>query len=148
MFDDLRDLYQDAIMQRGRAPQHGRKLAVFDADAKGDNPMCGDRVHVFLRHAGGVVAEAGFEARGCAISIASADLMAEAVAGQSDERAAEIAAAVRQMMQTGELADPSLEILRPLAAVSEAKSRIKCVTLPWGALESALASAPRGSAQA
>lgn len=144
MFDDLRDLYQDVVMQRGRAPKHGQKLAVFDADARGDNPMCGDRVHVFLRHDNGVVAETGFEARGCAISIASADLMADAIAGQTDERIAEIAASVRQMVQTGELDDPSLESLRPLAAVSEAKSRIKCATLPWGALELAL----KGSASA
>ena len=138
MFEDLRNLYQDSIMQRGRAPRHGSRLAVFDAEAKGDNPMCGDRVHIFLRHEGDVIAELGFEARGCAISIASADLMAEAVAGQSDTRAREIIAAVQDMVRTGELADPSLDTLRPLAAVSEAKSRLKCATLPWGALQSAL----------
>ena len=138
------DLYQDAIMQRGRAPRHGQRLAAFDAEAKGDNPRCGARVQVFLRHDKGVVADAGFEARGCAISIASADLMADAIAGQTDERIAEIAATVRRMVQSGELDDPTLESLRPLAAVSEAKSRIKCATLAWGALESAL----KGSAQA
>ena len=144
MFEEVRDLYQDVIMQRGRAPRHGQKLAVFDAEARGDNPMCGDRVHVFLRHDNGVVAEAGFEARGCAISIASADLMADVIVGQTDERIAEIAATVRRMVQAGELDDPSLESLRPLAAVSEAKSRTKCATLAWGALESAL----KGSAAA
>lgn len=138
MFDDLRDLYQDAIMQRGRAPRHGTRLAAYDADARGDNPMCGDRVHVFVRHAGDVVAELGFEARGCAISIASADLMAEAVAGQSHARIAEIAEAVERAVRTGVLDDPALEGLRPLAAVHAAKSRLKCATLPWGALKSAL----------
>jgi nitrogen fixation NifU-like protein len=139
MFEDLRELYQDAIMQRGKSPKHGTRLAVFDADAKGDNPMCGDRVHVFLRHEGDIVAELGFEARGCAISIASADLMAEAVAGQSDARIAEIIAAVNDAVRTGELPDPALVALKPLAAVHEARSRIKCATLPWGALQSALA---------
>ncbi len=138
MFDDLRQLYQDSIMQRGRAPKHGSRLAAFDAEAKGDNPMCGDRVHIFVRHDGEAIAELGFEARGCAISIASADLMAEAVAGQSDARAGEIISVVQTMVQTGELSDPSLEMLRPLAAISEAKSRIKCATLPWGALQSLL----------
>ena len=138
MFDDLRNLYQDSIMQRGRAPKHGRRLAVFDAEAKGDNPMCGDRVHIFVRHEGDAIAELGFEARGCAISIASADLMAEAIAGQTDARAGEIVAVVQAMVQTGELSDPSLEILRPLAAISEAKSRLKCATLPWIALQSVL----------
>ncbi len=150
MFEDLRNLYQDTIMQRGKSPKHGSRLAVFDAQAKGDNPMCGDRVHVFLRHEGGRVAELGFEARGCAISIASADLMAEAVAGQSDTRALEIADAVFAMVRTGDITDPSLDLLRPLAAVSEAKSRIKCATLPWGALQSALAGsgAEKGSVEA
>lgn len=145
MFEDLRDLYQDAIMQRGRAPLHGKRLAAFDADARGDNPMCGDRVHVFLRHDGGRVAEIGFEARGCAISIASADLMAEAVAGQTHARIAEIAAAARRAIETGTLDDPDLELLRPLAAVHSAKSRLKCATLPWGALSQALS--PEGSVQ-
>jgi len=139
MFEDLRALYQDAIMQRSRSPKHGTRLAVFDAEARGDNPMCGDRVHVFLRHAGDVVAELGFEARGCAISIASADLMAEAVAGQSHARITEIIAAVNEAVRSGELPDPELAALKPLAAVHEAKSRLKCATLPWGALQSALA---------
>ncbi len=142
MFEDLRDLYQDTIMQRGKSPKHGVRLEVFDAEAKGDNPMCGDRVHVFIRHDGGRVAELGFEARGCAISIASADLMAEAVAGQTDSRIAEIIASVHAAVRSGVMDDPDLASLKPLAAVHEAKSRIKCATLPWGALQSALA-APR-----
>jgi nitrogen fixation NifU-like protein len=146
MFEDLRNLYQDAIMQRGKAPRHGTRLAVFDAEAKGDNPLCGDRVHIFVRHAGDVVAELGFEARGCAISIASADLMAEAVAGQSHARIAEIINAVNEAVRTGEFTDPELEALKPLAAVHEAKSRIKCATLPWGALQSALAASGSSAA--
>jgi nitrogen fixation NifU-like protein len=145
MFEDLRDLYHDVIMQRGRAPKHGKRLAVFDAEARGENPMCGDRVHVFLRRDGDVVAELGFEARGCAISIASADLMAEAVAGQTEARIAEIIAEVNKAVRTGVLTDPALAALQPLAAVHEAKSRIKCATLPWGALQSALAA--NGSVQ-
>jgi nitrogen fixation NifU-like protein len=146
MFEDLRNLYQDTIMQRGRAPKHGTRLAVFDAEAKGDNPLCGDRVHVFIRHEGERVAELGFEARGCAISIASADLMAEAVAGQSHARIAEIIASVGEAVRTGAFSDPDLAALKPLAAVHEAKSRIKCATLPWGALQSALAASGSSAA--
>jgi nitrogen fixation NifU-like protein len=139
MFEDLRDLYQEVILDHGRKPRHGRRLEVFDAEAKGDNPMCGDRVHVFVRHDGAAVAELGFEARGCAISIASADLMAEAVLGRTDAEIADLAEKFTAMARSGEASDPSLETLRPLAGVHEYKSRVKCATLPWAALCSALA---------
>ena len=86
-FDDLRDLYQEVILDHGRRPRHAGRLAAFDATAKGDNPMCGDRVQVWVKYApDGAIAETGFEARGCAISVASADLMAEAVAGPQQGR--------------------------------------------------------------
>ena len=84
MFDDLRDLYSDAIRAHGRQPSHARKPDGFDGVARGDNPMCGDRVQVFVRRDGGRVAEAGFEARGCEITTASADMMCEAVAGLTE----------------------------------------------------------------
>jgi nitrogen fixation NifU-like protein len=139
MFEELRDLYQDVILDRGRKPRHGRRLEVFDADAKGDNPMCGDRVQVFVRHDGDTVAALGFEGRGCAISIASADLMAEAVIGRSDAEIADMARKFTDMARSGETADTALQELRPLAGVHEYPSRIKCATLPWAALQAALA---------
>ncbi len=140
MFDDLRDLYQEVILDHGRRPRHGTRLAAFDATAKGDNPMCGDRVQVFLRHADGVVAEAGFEARGCAISVASADLMAEVVAGRSDDQIRVLAEEFRDMARTGRApdGDAAIERLQPLAGVHEYPSRVKCATLPWHALLAAL----------
>jgi nitrogen fixation NifU-like protein len=141
MFDDLRDLYQEVILDHGRRPRHGARLAAFDASAKGDNPMCGDRVQVFVRHDGaGRVAEAGFEARGCAISIASADLMAETVAGRSDAEIRALAEKFRDMARTGAGSDgdDAMERLRPLAGVHEFPSRVKCATLPWHALLAAL----------
>lgn len=137
MFEDLRDLYQDVILDHGRKPRHGRRLEVFDADAKGDNPMCGDRVHVFVRHDGAKVAELGFEARGCAISIASADLMAEAVLGQTAQDIAVMSKDFADMARTGQ-GNAGLDKLRPLAGVHEYPSRIKCATLPWTALMAAL----------
>jgi nitrogen fixation NifU-like protein len=142
MFEDLRDLYQDLILDRGRKPHHGRRLEVFDADAKGDNPMCGDRVQVFVRHDGDEVAELGFEARGCAISIASADLMAEAVAGHTDAEILDMAERFTGMVRSGVSNDPALQALRPLAGVHLYPSRIKCATLPWAALQAALAARP------
>jgi nitrogen fixation NifU-like protein len=141
MFDDLRDLYQEVILDHGRRPRHGARLAAFDASAKGDNPMCGDRVQVFVQHdADGHIVEAGFEARGCAISIASADLMAEVVAGRSDADVRVLAQEFRNMARSGQApdGDAALERLRPLAGVHEYPSRVKCATLPWHALVAAL----------
>ena len=152
--DDLRDLYQDVILDHGRHPRHGHRLAAFDASAKGDNPMCGDRVEVFVRRApDGTIAETGFEARGCAISIASADLMAETVAGKRPEDARALFAAFRDLVRTGAcpacdaaLADP-LERLAPLAGVHDYPSRVKCATLPWHALIAALDGAQEASSE-
>ncbi|MDE2005847.1 MAG: SUF system NifU family Fe-S cluster assembly protein [Rhodospirillales bacterium] len=152
--DGLRDLYQDVILDHGRHPRHGHRLAAFDAAAKGDNPMCGDRVEVFVRHApDGTIAETGFEARGCAISIASADLMAETVAGRAPRDARALFAAFRELARTGTCPacdatlDAPLERLAPLAGVHEYPSRVKCATLPWHALIAALDGAKEASSE-
>ena len=143
-FDDLRDLYQEVILDHGRKPRHGKRLEAFDASAKGDNPMCGDRVQVFVRRDGGRIAEVGFEARGCAISIASADLMAETVVQRDESSAKTLFETFREFVKTGScpaceasLEEP-LERLKPLAGVHEYPSRVKCATLPWHALMAAL----------
>ena len=136
-FDDVADLYQDVVMRRGRRPVHGQRLAAYDATAKGDNPMCGDRVQVFVRRADGRVAETGFEARGCAISVASADLMAEAVAGLTGAEVQALTARFERLVATGEGGE-ALPSLRPLAGVHLYPSRVKCATLPWTALRAAL----------
>jgi nitrogen fixation NifU-like protein len=140
MFDEVRDLYQQVILQHGRAPTHMRRLEPFDRSAKGDNPMCGDRVEVRVRLADGRVAEAGFEARGCAISVASADLMVEAVTGQTPAAIGVLSGRFRDLVRTGVCPDcgPEMEALRPLSGVHEYPSRLKCATLPWDALLSAL----------
>jgi nitrogen fixation NifU-like protein len=144
-FEDLRDLYQEVILDHGRRPRHGKRLEAFDATAKGDNPMCGDRVQVWVQYGPNeTIASTGFEARGCAISIASADLMAETVQGLAKTDARALFAAFRDMARTGScpacdaaLADP-MERLAPLAGVHEYPSRVKCATLPWHALIAAL----------
>ena len=141
MFDDLRDLYQEVILERSRHPRHARRLDVFDADAKGDNPLCGDKVHLWLkRDADGKVENVGFEARGCAISIASADLMADAVRGLSDAQARALFGQFRDLAKTGTTDGESeaLDALKPLSGVHEFPSRVKCATLPWHALVAAL----------
>jgi len=140
MFDDLRDLYQDVILDHGRKPRHGTRLAAFDATARGDNPMCGDRVQVWVKYgADRTIAETGFEARGCAISVASADLMAESVTGMPLSEVGTLFEAFRMMAKTGACLDcAKLERLRPLAGVHEYPSRVKCATLPWHALVAAI----------
>lgn len=152
-FDDLRDLYQEVILDHGRRPRHAIRLDEFDATAKGDNPMCGDRVQVWIKLDNNTIRRIGFEARGCAISIASADLMAETVQdrGKSDTRA--LFESFREMARTGTCPacdaalDEPIERLKPLAGVHEYPSRVKCATLPWHALIAALDGAKEASSE-
>lgn len=150
-FADLRDLYQETILDHGRHPRHGHRPESFDASAKGDNPMCGDRVRVFVKYApDGTIAETGFEARGCAISVASADLMAETVAGRTPADTRALFARFRELARTGrcpDCDDAALERLQPLAGVHEYPSRVKCATLPWHALIAALDGAEEASSE-
>jgi nitrogen fixation NifU-like protein len=138
---DVRDLYQEVILEHGRHPSHAGRPARYDATARGDNPMCGDRVEVFLSTTpDGRIAEARFDARGCAISIASADLMAETVTGLTYQATRDVFSRFRTMARTGECpeGDTTMDLLRPLAGVHEYPSRVKCATLPWHALMAAL----------
>jgi nitrogen fixation NifU-like protein len=140
-FTDVRDLYHDVILRHSRAPSHMRKLEPFDASASGDNPMCGDRCEVRVRFGNnGSLDQVAFEARGCAISLASADMMAEAVQGRTPASARELTTAFTQLVRSGvtDNDDAAIATLRPLSGVSEYPSRVKCATLPWAALIAAL----------
>jgi nitrogen fixation protein NifU and related proteins len=152
-FDDLRDLYQEVILDHGRKPRHAQRLETFDATAKGDNPMCGDRVQVWVKLDDDSVGRVGFEARGCAISVASADLMVETVQGRNKADTKALFEAFRTMARTGTcpecsaaLAEP-MERLAPLAGVHEYPSRVKCATLPWHALIAALDGSKEASSE-
>jgi nitrogen fixation NifU-like protein len=126
------DIYQALIMQRARTPRHAGKPARFEAEGQGDNPLCGDKIHLYV--AGD---EIFHDSRGCAIMTASADLMADAVAGLSAPQIADLRAAFEAVVQSGE-PDPSIGDLNALAGVSAYRSRIRCATLPWMALTNAL----------
>ena len=128
------ELYQSIIMGRSKNPLHAGKPEIFDAEGEGDTPMCGDRVHIYVQRDGTNVFH---ESRGCAIMIASAELMADAVAGLSAEQIAQRRAAFEAVVNTG-AKDPSLGELNALAGVSEYRSRIRCATLPWSALGQAM----------
>ena len=152
-FDDLRDLYQDLILDHGRRPRHAQRLEAFDASARGDNPMCGDRIEIWVKMNSDRIVRVGFEARGCAISIASADLMAETVQDRDRADTQALFEAFRTMARTGDcpdckdgLAGP-LQRLAPLAGVHEYPSRVKCATLPWHALIAALNGSKEASSE-
>jgi nitrogen fixation protein NifU and related proteins len=127
-------IYHALIMDRVRAPRHAGRPENYDAEAAGENPMCGDQVHVFVNRNGTQVSH---DSRGCAIMVASADLMADAVAGLDAAQFQQLRSAFEAVVNTG-AKDPSLGELNALAGVSEFRSRIKCATLPWSALAQAL----------
>ncbi len=137
------DLYQALSMARARAPRHAGRPAAFTADAAGDNPMCGDRTHVYLslsRDHGRLTAVA-HESRGCAIMTASADLMAGAVAGLNGAQIQRLRSAFEAVVST---ATPASALRSPTdgSGVAAYRSRIRCATLPWSALAEALEKEP------
>ncbi|RKK02562.1 SUF system NifU family Fe-S cluster assembly protein [Pseudoroseomonas wenyumeiae] len=145
MFDDLRDLYQEVILDHGRKPRNFRRLEDANRYARGDNPMCGDRMELWVKlDDGGRIADTGFQGRGCAISMASASLMTETVRGKTAAEAHELGEKFRALAMTGtcpeceaSLAD-DMERLQVLGGVSEYPSRVKCATLAWHTLNNAL----------
>jgi nitrogen fixation NifU-like protein len=153
MFDDLRDLYQELILDHGRKPRNFRRLEDATNHARGDNPMCGDRMELQLKLSGDVVEDLGFQGRGCAISMASASLMTETVKGKTTAQAHALSDRFRALAMTGtcpecgaDLAD-EMERLQPLAGVHEFPSRVKCATLAWHTLNAALEGGKEASSE-
>lgn len=142
----LEGLYAAPIRAHARNPRHRGRLECADASAKGDNPLCGDRVEVFLAMQDGRIAQASFIGRGCDVSQASADLLAEAVQGLDAAEARALSAQVRAMARTGEGGE-ALGELGALAAAARFPSRVKCATLPWVTLEAALDGAREASSE-
>jgi nitrogen fixation protein NifU and related proteins len=139
---DLSDLYQEVILDHNRRPRNYGPLADADRQARGHNPLCGDRLTVFLKMAGDRIADIRFEGSGCAISKASASLMTEAVKGKSVAEAASLFERFKTMItapveQAAD--DESLGKLLAFGGVREFPVRIKCASLPWHTLKAALA---------
>ncbi len=118
---DLRELYQETILDHSKRPRNFHELPDASAKAVGHNPLCGDRVTVYLRVEDGTIADVAFVGQGCAISKASASLMTDAVKGKSTAEA-----------------HASLGKLAVLSGVCEFPVRVKCASLPWHTLEAAL----------
>lgn len=137
---DLRDLYQQVILDHYRAPRNFGSLKPVSACAEGYNPLCGDQVKIYLRTDGDRVDGLTFEGVGCAISTASASLMTEAVRGlERPEAEALIASFLALMTGDGDgAAGADLGKLEVLSGVKDYPVRIKCATLAWHALRAAL----------
>lgn len=148
-FEELRDLYQEVILDHGRKPRNHFRMEVFDASARGDNPLCGDRVELFLALENGQISKASFLGRGCAISQASASLLTELVPGLTPDEARAMGARLREMARTGARDDstPASARLSALSGVHEFPSRVKCATLAWHALDAALDGSKEASSE-
>ena len=142
--DDLRTLYQEVILDHGKHPRNLRVVEHHTCKAQGNNPMCGDRVTVTARVNAGVIEDVGFEGKGCAISIASASMMTDALKGATADQAHMLADAVRDLCtgKDAQVEDAAMaahmEKLAALSGVRQFPVRVKCATLPWHALLSCL----------
>ncbi len=144
----LTDLYQDVILDHNRRPRNYGRLPDSTGEAEGFNPLCGDRVTVYIKLDGERISGISFEGTGCAISTASASLMTEALKGRTLEEARELFKKFHGMV-TGQIAadipssDEALDRLVVFHRLSDYPVRVKCATLVWHALLAALESRPQ-----
>ena len=146
MPEDLNDLYQGIILDHNKRPRHYGALANATHVAEGYNPLCGDRIEVFLQLSGDQIEAIQFECASCAICKASASIMAEALAGQSISFGESIQELVSRILKT-DTETVTLDVQGEVAALSGVRNfpaRIKCATLPWHTYQAAL----RGEAKA
>lgn len=136
---DLRELYQEVIFDHNRNPRNFGRPSQANREAEGYNPLCGDKVRVYLKVDNGVIVDAAFEGSGCAISTASASLMTEALKGKTEAEAAQLFDEFHGMV-AGSGIHPELGKLEVLSGVREFPARIKCATLAWHTLNAALKS--------
>lgn len=139
MSADLRDLYQEVVLDHGRHPRNFRPMVGASAQSVGFNPLCGDKLTLFLRLEGDVVRDASFQGSGCAISTASASILTELVKGKTRQEVDDLLATFMHMLLGGATVDPErLGKLAVFAGVRDFPVRVKCATLSWRTLEAAL----------
>jgi nitrogen fixation protein NifU and related proteins len=149
MNEAIRDLYQEVVLDHGKRPRNYRRVEHATHTAEGTNPLCGDQLSLSLRLADGVIADIGFQGSGCAISRASASLMTAALKGKRPAEALALLDAVHGLFTDGTRAVDEAQVgkLAVLAGVSEFPMRVKCATLAWHTLRSALATGGRVSTE-
>ena len=142
---NIKELYQEIILEHGKNPRNLRKTDNFNKDAKGYNPLCGDHVHVYLKlNEKKKVEDASFEGSGCAISMASASIMTDLVKGKEENEVKEIIKDFLVMIKENpELKSKNLKEeektrLMCLSGVKQYPMRVKCATLSWHTLNSAM----------
>lgn len=142
--DELRDLYRELILEHARNPRNFHKLASATHTAEGINPLCGDKLRLYVHlDDNNVVQEAAFEGSGCAISVASASLLTDLVTGLSKDQAiACFGEVTRRLTTRGDRGTRDIGVdldrIRALDGVRDYPSRVKCATLAWHALNSAV----------
>lgn len=144
--DDLRQLYQDVILEHVKNPRNKRTPADANRHAEGHNPICGDAVHIHLKvNDQGVIEDVAFDGKGCAISLASASLMTEELTGKSEDEAKALFQTFQEMCTKDEPAvsegvdEETLDRLRVLSGVRLFPMRVKCATLAWHTMNAAMA---------
>tara|TARA_B100000700_G_scaffold309285_1_gene388084 strand:+ start:33 stop:503 length:471 start_codon:yes stop_codon:yes gene_type:complete len=142
---NLKELYQEIILEHGKNPRNLRKTENFNKDAKGNNPLCGDNVHVYLKlNENKKVEDISFEGSGCAISMASASIMTDLVRGKEEHEVKEIVEDFLGMIKENpdlnskNLKDDEKTKLMCLSGVKQYPMRVKCATLSWHTLISAI----------
>ena len=142
---NLKELYQEIILDHGKNPRNLRKTENFNKDAKGHNPLCGDKVHIFLKlNENKKIEDISFEGSGCAISMASASIMTDLVRDKEEKEAKNLIKDFLEMIkEKPELATKSLNEdektkLMSLSGVKQYPMRVKCATLAWHTLTSAI----------
>ena len=134
---ELRDLYQQVILDHNKNPRHHGRPARHNHHAQGHNPLCGDNYTLYARMDGDVVKELTFQGSGCAISKASASILTESLKGKTRAEVKALFDKVHDMIMTGKTTD-SLGKLEALAGVHKFPARIKCAILPWHAVLAAV----------
>ena len=142
---NLKELYQEIILDHGKNPRNLRRTENFNKDAKGHNPLCGDKVHVYLKlDEDKKVQDISFEGQGCAISMASASIMTDLMKGKNERQVKELISKFLEMIKEKDdikselLKDDEKMKLMSLGGVKNYPMRVKCATLSWHALTSAL----------
>jgi nitrogen fixation protein NifU and related proteins len=137
---DLKDLYRDVIVDHNRHPRNFGALSPADGQAQGHNPLCGDRLTVYVKLDGDRIRDAKFEGSGCAISVASASLLTEAVKGKTRSEVAHLFEDVHTLLTQHDATVDTTKLgkLAALSGVREFPARVKCASLCWHTLNAAL----------
>lgn len=138
----LRELYQEIIVDHGKNPRHTGVLTNANHHQVGHNPLCGDRLVIYVNEANGSIKELSFEGSGCAISMASASLMIEAVKGMSVAAFEKLFDQFHLLVTEGKESSEDMGKLAAFSGVAEFPVRVKCATLAWHTLKAALTNDP------